>query len=183
MKPITPENKLTVTSRKNRGPFALAAAALVSLLLFLYYFYAFPGRGMGPEQPIPFSHRIHAGVKEIHCQFCHPYVNYSRSPGIPPVEKCLFCHKYIIARHPEILKEHEYFNSGTPTPWVKVNYLPEHVFFNHMRHIRKQIACEECHGSVKAMERMQGMRFMMGFCIECHQKKKANVGCWLACHN
>jgi hypothetical protein len=25
--------------------------------------------------------------------------------------------------------------------------------------------------------------FQMGFCIACHREKKANVDCWLACHN
>ena len=84
----------------------------------LYLFYLMPIKGLGPEQPIPFSHRVHTGVKEIQCEFCHPYVNRSTFPGIPPVEKCLYCHKYIIANHPEIKKEHRYFDSNTSTPWV-----------------------------------------------------------------
>ena len=44
--------------------------------------------------------------------------------GLPPVEKCLYCHNYIIKKHPQIQKEHNYFNTQTPTPWVKVNYIP-----------------------------------------------------------
>jgi hypothetical protein len=24
---------------------------------------------------------------------------------------------------------------------------------------------------------------LMGFCVDCHRQKKANLGCWLACHN
>ncbi|MCK5486728.1 MAG: cytochrome c3 family protein, partial [Desulfobacterales bacterium] len=141
------------------------------------------GFKIGPEQPIPFSHRLHAGVKEIQCQFCHPYVGYSNHPGIPPVEKCLYCHNYIIPKHPEILKEHEYFNANSPVPWVKVNYLAEHVVFNHQRHIRSEIECQECHGEVQKKDRLQGVEFKMGFCVECHRKKKANLDCWLACHN
>jgi hypothetical protein len=27
------------------------------------------------------------------------------------------------------------------------------------------------------------VNFKMGFCITCHKKKKANMDCWLACHN
>jgi hypothetical protein len=138
---------------------------------------------MGPEQPIAFSHRVHSGHKEIQCQFCHPYVGRSRHPGIPSVEKCLFCHRYIIANHPEIKKEHWYYNTKTPTPWRKVNYLAEHVIFNHKRHIKKQILCAECHGEVETMDRIKGVNFKMVFCIECHLEKKANVDCWLACHN
>jgi hypothetical protein len=25
--------------------------------------------------------------------------------------------------------------------------------------------------------------FQMGFCIACHREKKADLDCWLACHN
>ncbi len=164
-------------------PLFLSICCLVLLAGFLYFFYVYPAAGLGPEQPIPFSHRIHVGVKDIQCQFCHPYVGRSTFPGIPPVEKCLFCHRYVIPNHPEIRKEHEYFDSGTPIPWVKVNYLPEHVFFNHERHIKKEIECEACHGAVKTMDRLNKAAFKMGFCIECHRKKEANLDCWLACHN
>jgi hypothetical protein len=110
-------------------------------------------------------------------------VAYSNFPGIPAVEKCLHCHKYIIAKHPWIQKEHEYFNTNTPTPWVKVNYVPEHVLFNHQRHINSKIACQECHGQVQNLQRLPQKIWRMGDCLECHQKKKVNVGCWLACHS
>jgi hypothetical protein len=167
----------------NRIPLLLTGFCVLSVIFFLYYFYIPPATHIGPEQPIPFSHRVHSGVKEIQCKFCHPYVARSNHPGIPPVEKCLYCHKYIIAKHPQILKEHAYFNTQTPVPWRKVNYLPEHVLFNHQRHIKKEIACQECHGAVETMDRLKGKHFQMGFCIECHQEKKANLDCWLACHS
>lgn len=167
----------------NKTPILITACCVFLTLLFLYYYYIPPAADIGPEQPIAFSHRIHSGVKEIQCQFCHPYVARSRFPGIPPVEKCLYCHKYIIAGHPEIEKEHAYFNTRTPTPWVKVNYIPEHVFFNHQPHIRKEVECKACHGAIETMDRLKGVNFEMGFCITCHQQKKANLDCWLACHN
>ena len=168
---------------KNREALFWSGLSVILVLGFLYFFYVFPGAGMGPEQPIPFSHRVHAGVKDIQCRFCHPYVERSIDPGLPPVEKCLYCHNYVIANHPWIRKEHEYFDTRTPTPWKKVFYLPEHVLFNHQRHIKKEIECRECHGQIETMDRIPGKRFKMGFCIECHQRKKANLGCWLACHS
>ena len=171
------------TSKSNTELVVLTAACVLSVLGFLYYFYASPALNIGPEQPIPFSHQLHAGVKDIQCQFCHPYVSRSINPGIPPVEKCLYCHDHIISQHPQILKEHRYFNTQTSTPWVKVNYLPEHVLFNHQRHIRKEIECRQCHGVIRAMDRIKGKRFKMGFCVECHREKKANVDCWLSCHS
>jgi hypothetical protein len=172
------ENRVT-----NRLPLLITGVCTILVMAFLYLFYIAPGMGIGPEQPIPFSHRVHSGVKEIQCEFCHPYVGRSKNPGIPPVEKCLYCHKYIIANHPQIQKEHQYFNTKNSTPWKKANYLPEHVVFNHERHIKKEIACKECHGIIERMDRIKGVHFKMGFCIECHREKKANLDCWLACHN
>jgi hypothetical protein len=150
---------------------------------FLYFYYISPATNIGPRQPIPFSHRLHAGVKAINCRFCHPYVQRSIYPGLPPVEKCLYCHNYIIANHPEIKKEHNYFNTQTPTPWRKVFFVPEHVLFNHQRHIRKGFPCEKCHGQVKQMDRLKDLRFKMGFCVQCHRENKGNLDCWLACHS
>ena len=167
----------------NRGSLLLLAFSVVMVCAFVYFFYFTPGKKIGVEQPIPFSHRVHSGVKKIQCLYCHPYVGRSNHPGLPPVEKCLHCHNYIIANHPQILKEHRYYNTGTPTPWKKANYLAEHVLFNHQRHIRKEIACKECHGEIENMDRIRGRYFYMEFCIECHREKKANLGCWLACHS
>ncbi|MCF8036793.1 MAG: cytochrome c family protein [Desulfobacteraceae bacterium] len=161
--------------------FFVLAAVIAGVFAWLLYIY--PASGLGAAQPIPFSHRVHAGVKQIDCRFCHPYAERSTYPGVPPGQKCLFCHDHIIAGHPEIRKEHDYFNTNTPVPWRKVNYLPEHVFFNHQRHIKKDVDCRECHGDVQSMDRLKGKDFKMGFCLECHRKKDANVGCWLACHN
>ena len=168
---------------QNRVPLFWVFASIVMVMGFLYFYYVSPGTRVGAAQPIPFSHRVHAGDKAIDCHFCHSYVDRSIHPGMPPVEKCLFCHTYIIANHPQIQKEHDYFNSDTPTPWVKVFELHEHVLFNHERHIKKDIACESCHGDVRTMDRLKGTRFQMGFCITCHREKKVNVGCWLACHS
>ena len=95
-----------MTFSTNKRGILLCGCCLLSAILFLYYFYMPPATGIGPEQPIPFSHRVHAGVKNIQCRYCHPYVDRSNHPGLPPVEKCLHCHNYIIANHPEIKKEH-----------------------------------------------------------------------------
>ena len=42
-------------------------------------------KGYHPEQPIKFSHKIHAGDNEIACQYCHNTVEKSRHAGIPSV--------------------------------------------------------------------------------------------------
>ena len=169
--------------RKNTVSVLLTLITLLSVAAFVYFFWVAPVRGLGPKQPIPFSHNVHSGVKQIQCQYCHPYVGYSNFPGIPPVEKCLHCHNYIIKRHPWIQKEHKYFNTQTSTPWVKVNYVAEHVLFNHQRHINGKIACRECHGPVEDLQRLPHKEWRMGMCLECHNQKNVNVDCWLACHS
>jgi hypothetical protein len=160
----------------------LAAVLLMGMMLFLYY--AYPGRGMGPAQPISFSHRVHAGVKAINCRFCHPYVERSEHAGLPEMEKCFFCHKYIIPTHPEILKEKEYFEKGRPVPWVRIFYVPDFVKFRHQPHLLwGKLDCTDCHGQVERMDRLQKKAFKMKFCIDCHKVKKAQLDCWLACHH
>src|SRR6202048_695841 len=57
---------------------------------------AFSQRPWAPRsdvvQPIPFSHRVHAGVNKIPCQYCHAYASRSSEPGIPAVARCVGCH-------------------------------------------------------------------------------------------
>jgi len=170
---------------KNKNILFLISTGLTVLLVgaFLYYFYGYPHAGIGPEQPIPFSHAVHNGVKGIQCLYCHPYAAYSNHPGLPPVEKCLHCHNYIISNHPWIQQEHRYYNTKTPTPWKKVNLLPEHVLFNHQRHINSNIACEQCHGGIGTMHRLKAKRWQMGECVQCHRQRNGNLDCWLACHS
>lgn len=160
---------------------------IVSMLLMavmLYLYYGYPGQGIGPEQPIPFSHRVHAGVKRINCRFCHPFVSRSQRAGIPSLEKCFFCHKYIIPMHPQLVKEKEHFDQGRPVPWRRLYFVPDYVKFRHPPHIvLGKLDCAVCHGPVETMDRLRPVNFQMGFCIGCHRKMKAQLDCWLACHH
>ena len=154
------------------------------LFAFLFFFYgAVPAMRVGPEQPIPFSHRVHAGVKQIDCHFCHPYVERSQNAGLPAVEKCFFCHDYVIPMHPEIKKEKRFYDSGKPVPWKRVFWVPEFVFFQHRPHVSwARLDCSHCHGDVRSMDRLPRVEFEMGFCITCHKKMNAQTDCWLGCH-
>ena len=93
--------------KNNRAVVLLTLGSILFIGAFVWLFWATPHLDIGPEQPIPFSHNVHSGVKQIQCQYCHPYVAYSNFPGMPPVEKCLPCHNYIIKQHPWIQKDHE----------------------------------------------------------------------------
>jgi hypothetical protein len=69
---------------KNRVALFWTGLSIFLVLGFLYFFYDSPATRIRPEQPIPFSHRVHAGVKAIQCQFCHPYVGryFRESPRL-----------------------------------------------------------------------------------------------------
>ncbi len=150
----------------------------------MFFFYAaYPAIVVGPVQPIPFSHRVHAGVKQIDCRFCHSGVERSQNAGMPAVEKCFFCHDYVIPDHPEIQKEKSYLDEKKPVPWIRVFWTPEYVFFRHEPHVAwAKLDCSRCHGDVRSMDRLGRLEFQMGFCIQCHKKMNAERDCWLGCH-
>ncbi|MFL5752362.1 MAG: c-type cytochrome [Bacteroidia bacterium] len=143
--------------------------------------------GYRPEQPIKFSHKIHAGDNAIACQYCHNSVEKSRHAGIPTVNVCMNCHKGIqegpTTGKTEIAKIYAAagFDPKTgnydhtkenPIKWIKVHNLPDHVYFNHSQHVvvGKQ-ECTTCHGEVREMTvAEQKSPLTMGWCIDCHRK-------------
>jgi mono/diheme cytochrome c family protein len=48
-----------------------------------------------PDQPIKFSHKTHAGVNKIDCQYCHDGARRSKQSVIPATNTCMNCHKAI----------------------------------------------------------------------------------------
>lgn len=135
----------------------------------------------GPAQPVPFSHRIHAGTKNISCFFCHQNASRSSNAGIPPVEKCILCHKVIASQWAPIAKDLSYYDRNQPIPWVRVNRVPDFVQFSHQPHIARGFDCSVCHGNVKSMDRLKASNFQMGFCVNCHWKNNFSVSCFI-CH-
>jgi predicted CXXCH cytochrome family protein len=172
----------TLKRPRPRNYLWLSLAALLFGVMSYFFFY-YPGKGIGPRQPIYFSHRVHAAVKAIDCRFCHPFVDRSQNAGLPPVEKCFFCHLYIIPQHPQIVKEHEHLLAKKPVSWIRIFFTPDYVFFHHRPHVGwHKIDCTECHGDVKSRDRLVPLNFQMGFCVGCHRERKAQLDCWLACH-
>ncbi len=143
-------------------------------------------KGYHPDQPIKFSHKIHAGDNEIACQYCHNTVEKSRHAGIPSVNVCMNCHKGIqegtetgkteIAKiytaagfDPSTGKYDE--SKSNPLNWLKVHNLPDHVYFNHSQHVVVgKIDCAKCHGDVKGMTTVeQKAPLTMRWCVDCHR--------------
>ena len=70
------------------------------LLLFALggYFMVNGAIGLGrmknyqPEQPIYYSHTVHAGTNQINCLYCHSGAQDSKFSNIPSVNVCMNCH-------------------------------------------------------------------------------------------
>ena len=147
--------------------------------------------GYEPEQPIKFSHKLHAGTNGIDCQYCHTSASYSKSAGIPSANLCMNCHTYI-QEGPQYGKEEiakiykaldfdpvtkTYGPNQKPIKWVKVHNLPDHVYFNHSQHVAVgKINCQKCHGPVETYTvGKQHESLTMGWCINCHRETKVQM--------
>ena len=155
-----------------------------------------------PEQPIYYSHKVHAGTNQINCLYCHSGAQDSKFSNIPSVNVCMNCHKSIkeYAGEDKLVREDgtpvngtaeiqklyayagwnpatkTYDKPGKPIEWVKIHSLPDHVYFNHSQHVKvgKQ-QCQTCHGPIQEMgEVKQFSDLSMGWCINCHRESKVN---------
>jgi len=135
-------------------------------------------------QPIPFSHRVHAGVRKIPCEFCHAYARRSQTAGIPPVARCVGCHGNIAPGGLTPVTRPWTDNRQPPFEirWNRVYTLPDFVRFAHQPHINAGVKCQRCHGPVETMDRVVPTREInMGFCLKCHFRNKARTDCFV-CH-
>ena len=147
-------------------------------------------QGYAPEQPIKFSHEIHAGQNQIACVYCHSGVEKSKHANIPSANVCMNCHAYIqegaVSGKEEIKKIYAaldynpetrvYGPNKKPIEWIRVHNLPDHVYFNHSQHVKVgKIECTECHGPVDSMAVIQQYSpLTMGWCIDCHRKTEVD---------
>jgi hypothetical protein len=128
------------------------------------------------DQPVPFSHRHHAGQMGIDCRFCHTSVEEGPNAGIPPTKTCMMCHSQIWTNAPILEPVRESYRSGQSLEWTRVHDLPDFVYFNHSIHVKKGIGCETCHGAVNDMPLMfQARTLHMEWCLECHKSPERFV--------
>ncbi len=124
--------------------------------------------GEALDQPIAFSHYVHASELNIDCQYCHYEARRSIHGGVPPLQTCMGCHAHEKLESPEVQKIHLAWcgqtkctpkedalgqlvpePNSTPVEWNKVHDLPDYVWFNHSRHLAGGLQCTECHGQIK----------------------------------
>jgi mono/diheme cytochrome c family protein len=133
-------------------------------------------QGYAPTQPIPFSHKLHAGEMEINCAYCHTGVYKGKQAGIPSASICMNCHNTIKQGSPNIQKIYAAIENDQPIEWVRVHNLPDLAYFNHSQHTAVAgLDCENCHGEIPEMEVVQQRHSLtMGWCIDCHRETDVN---------
>jgi Cytochrome c/Cytochrome c7 and related cytochrome c len=157
-----------------------------------------------PVQPIYYSHKVHAGINQINCLYCHGNAWESKSATIPAVNVCMNCHKTITSYEKgpklydkegqevngtaEIAKLYKYAgfdpakpndwdpSKAKPIEWVRIHNLPDHVYFNHSQHIKAgNVQCQTCHGNIPEMDEVkQFSELSMGWCVNCHRNTRVN---------
>ena len=189
-----------------------AYIALFSIVLFIVGgFYVTRGaidlgrqKKYQPVQPIFYSHKVHAGINQISCLYCHGAAMDSKHAAIPSVNVCMNCHKTIneYAKGPKLFREDGTEVNGTaeiqkllsyagfdpknanawdpanakPIAWIKIHNLPDHVYFNHSQHVKAgKVQCQSCHGEITDMNEVyQFSELSMGWCINCHRQTKVD---------
>ena len=185
-------------------------AAVVLVLFVLGGYWVVQGaiglgrqQGYQPVQPIFYSHKVHAGINQISCLYCHSNAMDSRHATVPPLNVCMNCHAAIndYSKGPKLYREDGTEVDGTqeiqklysytgydpktgkydlgnakPVEWIKIHNLPDHVFFSHAQHTKAgQVQCQTCHGPIQEMDEVkQFAPLSMGWCINCHRTTKVN---------
>jgi len=187
--------------------FLTAGLTIVTIALIVNFYFTDKNLSVGyrPEQPIPFSHKLHAGEMGMDCRYCHINVEKSPHASVPHSDVCWNCHskvktdspklqllasiqkdtitrKNIIdhkfdTKTPKVVEEEvENPNKGAAIPWIKIHKLPEYAYFDHSVHVRAGVSCVECHGRIDQMEVVKQVSSLsMGWCLECHKDHEDHI--------
>ncbi len=151
---------------------AVLLSGIVSVAFVWYYFSPeYTDVGYAPEQPVPYSHRVHVDQLGMDCRYCHSAVESADVANIPSTETCMNCHTIVRPQSIALLPVRDSFSSGESIPWVKVHSLPDYVQFSHAVHLDAGVGCETCHGRVDQMDVVRLEEpLSMGWCLECHRE-------------
>ncbi len=157
-------------SLKVRLPLTLFVALLAYIITFYVSRPERDGIGYKPSQPIAYSHKLHAGIMKIDCQYCHTGVTKERHALVPSTNICMNCHRIAKKQQPEIIKLTKYYEDNTPIPWKRIHKIPEYAYFNHSVHVNYGVKCETCHGNIADMDKVKQMKgWTMTACLNCHR--------------
>ena len=159
-------NKLPTYAAGGIGLFAV-------VVIGFFWYYGSPWYtdvGYQPRQPVPFSHKLHAGDLGMDCRYCHHSVEMSPHANVPPTQTCMNCHKLILPESERLLPVRESWDKSQPLQWVRVHRLPDFAYFSHAAHLTAGVGCFDCHGNVRQMEIVSQVQpLSMGWCLDCHR--------------
>ena len=166
----------------------LAGGGYVGACLFVAVHPTTVNVGHRPIQPVPFSHKIHAGQLKLDCRYCHNTVDRAAHAAIPPTATCGNCHggnlvtedKRALSNIHIASKKLEPVRSSLETDesidWIRVHDLPDFVYFTHSAHVTRGVSCVHCHGRVDQMEVVSQVHTLsMKFCLDCHRNPDARL--------
>lgn len=149
------------------GPLALAGAVGG---VWYYFSPEFTDVGYRPQQPVPFSHKLHAGDMGMDCRYCHNTIEKAAHAAIPPAQTCMNCHSLVKTDSPRLKIVRDSYETGEPIPWVRVHQLPDYAFFDHRPHLAAGVGCSSCHGRIDKMPIVEMAKpLSMGWCLDCHR--------------
>jgi hypothetical protein len=132
--------------------------------------------GYQPDQPVPYSHALHAGELGMDCRYCHNTVERGAKAAIPPAATCMNCHQQVHPTKDSLLPIRQAFGEGTPVRWIRVHDLPDYVYFNHSAHVTRGVGCESCHSRIDQMTKVyQSKPLTMSWCLDCHRNPEPNL--------
>jgi hypothetical protein len=143
--------------------------------------------GYSPKQPLPFSHRLHAGELKMDCRYCHHTVEMAAHAAIPATEICTKCHgaaasdgsvatASVHPTSPKLLAVRESQATGEPIEWARIHDLPDFAYFDHSAHVNRGVGCVSCHGRVDKMEQVyQAKPLSMSWCLDCHRNPEPRL--------
>jgi hypothetical protein len=159
------------------GGGVLAVLALGGVGAFAYFSHPqVLDTGYSPKQPVPYSHKLHAGSLGMDCYYCHATVYKSSYAAIPTTETCMNCHSRVKTQSPLLSVVRDSWATGNSIEWVKVHKLPDYVYFNHQAHLAAGVSCVSCHGRIDQMiEVKQVQPLSMAWCLDCHRNPAPNL--------
>jgi hypothetical protein len=153
----------------------LGAVSAVAAYAYLSY-PAVIDTGYQPVQPVPYSHKLHAGELGLDCFYCHSTVYKAAFAAVPSTQTCMNCHTKVKDTSPRLQLVRDSFRDGQAIPWVHIHRLPDYVYFNHEVHIGAGVSCVLCHGRIdQEIEVHQEKPLNMAFCLDCHRDPAPNL--------
>ncbi len=165
----------------NRLPLVVTALAIVAPALAtagIWYYFSprYTDVGYQPVQPVPYSHRLHAGEMGMDCRYCHVSVEVAPVANVPTTQTCMNCHRLVLRDSPLLAPIRESASTGRPMRWIRVHRLPDYVYFEHRAHVNAGVGCVSCHGHIEEMDVVhQAEPLSMSWCLDCHRNPQPNL--------